>query len=442
MEAEATNFNHTVSPSTLSATGIFGYVSMMLNSWTVVSTTVLLLAGWVALCASLRFRRIDNLQIRLGYTDRASLARMTNDDAQIILKNMIEFEFPKLYVLSLQFAIFKTYGFETMSRLIVATKNLADPVNAKKRYEDTTVIFGEQINRASDTPSRFTLNPPTSDRALKAISRMNYLHSGYLAAGQISNSDLLYTLAVCVTEPIRFMKLYEWRPLTEMEICAAGTHWKAIGDAMDIRYKGLLSQEKWADGIEFVEDITAWAKSYEVEAMKPANVNFQASTQLTDMLLWHVPSFAKPFAQEVLHVLMGDRVRDAFCFPEPGIVAHLVAFMTLVLRRFVVRHLMIPRFGPVVYFSEPDPKTGRIQHHDYLVHPYYNPATFWNRWGPMGLATRLLGGFVPGEAKMMPKGFVFEEIGPRDKAGKGLKELAQGVEELKSRRRGACPFSG
>ncbi|GKT41410.1 mycophenolic acid synthesis protein B [Colletotrichum spaethianum] len=380
-----------------------------------------LIAAWVTLCASLRFKRITNFQKQMGFSDRDSLALMTNNQAQLILKNIIEFEFPKMYILSLQFAIFKTYGIETMSKLIVATKNLADAANAQKR---------------------FSLNPPTSERALKAISRMNYLHSRYVAAGQISNADFLYTLAVCITEPIRFMRLYEWRPLTDMEVCAIGTHWKAIGDAMDIQYKGFLRQESWANGIEFVEDITAWAAQYEVDEMKPAKVNLQASSQLTEMMLFHVPSFAKSFAREVLYVLMGDRVRAAFCFPEPGIVASLAAYAALVTRRFVVRHLMLPRFTPVVYFSGPDPDTGRILHHDYLVHPYYNPATVWNRWGPIGLATRLLGGTVPGPEKMMPQGFLFEDIGPREKMGKGSAEMTQCVEALKSRRRDACPFTG
>ncbi|KAK1970818.1 hypothetical protein LY78DRAFT_652560 [Colletotrichum sublineola] len=406
-----------------------GYVALMLKSLATTTTAVALIAGWIALCAFLRFRRITNLQKKMGFTDRRSLARMTNDQAHLILKNIIELEFPKLYLLSLQFAIFKTYGFESMSRLIVATKNLADPANAQKRYEDTTILFGE-----------FSLNPPTSDRALKAISRVNYLHSRYVAAGQISNEDFLYTLSVCITEPIRFMRLYEWRALTDMEVCAIGTHWKAIGDAMDIQYKGFLRHESWADGIEFVDDITAWAAQYEVDAMKPSRLNFQASSQLTEMMLFHVPNFAKPFAREVLFVLMGDRVRAAFCFPEPGIVAALVAYAALVTRRFIIRHFMLPRFTPVVYFSGPDPNTGRILHHDYLVHPYYNPVTIWNRWGPIGLVTRLLGGTVPGPDKMMPQGFLFEDIGPREKMGKGSAEMAQSVEVLKGRDRGDCPF--
>ncbi|KAI3533851.1 hypothetical protein CSPX01_12471 [Colletotrichum filicis] len=428
MNPDTSNFTHSV--PTGQGTSI-GMNDNILMAWPTTSVMGAFVVAWLILCASVCFRRINALQKRMGYTDRASLAGMSNTDAQLILKHLIEYEFPKFYLLSLQFAIFKTYGFETVSKLIVATKNLADPENAQKRYEDTTIIFGE-----------FSMNPPTSDRALKAISRMNFLHSSYKARNQISNADFLYTLAVCVTEPIHFMRFYEWRDLTDMEVCAIGTHWKAIGDAMDIQYKGYLTQDSWADGIEFVNDITAWAKRYEIEAMKPAGTNIRAGAQLTRMLLWHVPGFAKPFAKEVLTVLMGERVRDTFCFPEPGIVASLTAYAVLVARRFFVRYFMLPRFSPVVFFSDPDPKTGRILHHDYLVHPYYIPATFWNRWGPVALITRLLGGTVPGSEKMMPHGFLVEDIGPKERMGKGSAELAEGVEMLRCRGRGACPFSG
>ncbi|KAF6831322.1 hypothetical protein CMUS01_07395 [Colletotrichum musicola] len=425
------NFTGAGSPSSFATAGILGYGSKMPATMPTLSMLAALFSGWVILCASLRFRRINNLQKHLGYTDRASLARMTNHDANIILKNMVEFEFPRFYTLALQFAIFKTYGIETISKLIVATKNLANPQNASKRYEDTTVLFRE-----------FSLNPPTSHRCLKAISRMNYLHSRYLASGQISNADLLYTLAVCVAEPPRFMKLYEWRPLTDMEVCAVGTHWKAIGDAMNIEYKGYLRQDSWADGIEFADDISAWAKEYETDVMKPSKYNAMGSALLVDMLLWPVPRFALPFARQALTVLMGDRVREAFCFTEPELPAIFTVYAALVLRRFVVRHLTLPRFIPVLYFSDPHPKTGRIVHYDYLVDPWYNPADFWSRWGPTALATRLMGGIVPGPEKHMPQGFLFEDIGPKDKVGKGIEEMAAGVEELKAHQRGGCPFSG
>ncbi len=122
----------------------------------------------------------------------------------------------------------------------------------------------------------------------------------------------MYTLSVCITEPIRFIGLHEWRKLNDMEINAIGTFWKSIGDSMEIEYKGYLSKDSWKDGIEFAEDITAWAKKYEVEAMKPAATNRMLCDPLMGMLIYHVPSFMKPFAEEVATAVMGDRVREAF----------------------------------------------------------------------------------------------------------------------------------
>ena len=49
-----------------------------------------------------------------------------------------------------------------------------------------------------------------------------------------------------------------------MEINAIGYFWKSLGDAMQIEYKGELSRDTWKEVIEFVKDITSWAKEYEV----------------------------------------------------------------------------------------------------------------------------------------------------------------------------------
>jgi hypothetical protein len=79
------------------------------------------------------------------------------------------------------------------------------------RYADTEILIQE-----------FTNNPPQSDRVLKALARVNYIHSGYQKAGKISNADMLYTLSVFITEPITWVKKYEWREMTDMELCAIG----------------------------------------------------------------------------------------------------------------------------------------------------------------------------------------------------------------------------
>ena len=63
--------------------------------------------SYTALCSALRFRRRNAMQKKFNYPDRASLSRMTNVDAQAILEDLAQLEFPFLYEISLQFALFK-----------------------------------------------------------------------------------------------------------------------------------------------------------------------------------------------------------------------------------------------------------------------------------------------------------------------------------------------
>lgn len=156
------------------------------------------------------------------------------------------------------------------------------------------------------------INPPGSKRSLHAIARMNFLHSRYRQEGTITNEDLLYTLSVFVTEPPRFVRLYEWRTMNEMELCAYGVFWKALGDAMGIEYEGLLAHKTWRDGIEWADDVTAWAKRYETDVMKPSPVAHKPAVALLPIITYWLPRFMKPFGQEIVCVLIGDRIREAF----------------------------------------------------------------------------------------------------------------------------------
>lgn len=98
--------------------------------------------------------------------------------------------------------------------------------------------------------------------------------------------------------------------------------------------------------------------------------------------------------------------------------------------------------GPKAVLSPRDPKTGRAHHYHYLVHPYYVPATLWSRYGPTSWLTRLLGGVAPGDSDgMLPEGYLPEDIGPRNRMGKGKEEMARDVANLASRNVGGCPFS-
>ena len=105
--------------------------------------TLAAIVVYLLLVRSLRHRRERAMRRKYNYPDRESMAHMTNDDAQAILQYMIEYEFPYLYTLSLEFALFKTYGFKTISKLLVATKELYGQATSGKRVEDTSLLIAE-----------------------------------------------------------------------------------------------------------------------------------------------------------------------------------------------------------------------------------------------------------------------------------------------------------
>lgn len=103
----------------------------------------------------------------------------------------------------------------------------------------------------------------------------------------------------------------------------------------------------------------------------------------------------------------------------------------LLLRAFSLRHLCLPRFFTSEALSDPDPKTGRIHHYRYMREPWYNPPTFWTRWNPEALITWVTGGLIPSKsAEWKPEGFLYEDIGPRSKMGKGIDELSKTAADL------------
>ncbi|KAI1652962.1 hypothetical protein F4813DRAFT_383571 [Daldinia decipiens] len=390
--------------------------------------------AYVGLCRALRYRREHALRRKLGYTDRSSFSRMTAVEAQQVVKFMATWEMPLLHFLSLEFGLFKTYGVESISRLLLGTRNLTDPVKSPKRFEDTSALIGE-----------FMLNPPTSERAMKGLARMNFLHSKYVKEGTISNADLLYTLSVFILEPPRFARLYEWRPMNDMEYCAYGVFWKSVGDAMGIEYKGLLTyaESGWRDGIEFADDVAAWAQAYEVQAMKPSLVCAKPARALIPMITYWVPWFARPFAVDIVISLLGGRVREAFMLPEPDTTAVATVYSILTLRRFVLRYLTLPRFFELKRLGDPDPNTGRIaQPIPYGNYPFYVKPTLWNRWGPVAWAIWLYGGKVPGDnpEEYMPQGYLFSDIGPKNRMGLGIQEVEADTERIKASRWTRCPF--
>ena len=185
--------------------------------------------------------------------------------------------------------------------MLVSTGQLANLETASKRTADTGVLLLE-----------FALNAPDSRRTIAAIARMNYLHSRYQKAGKITDSDMLYTLSLFALEPSRWVNRYEWRNLTDMELCACGTYWKSMGDAMMIPYSKLSSYESgWKDGLHWLEEICGWSLEYEEEYMVPAISNRKLAESHLNLLFFNLSPKLAVKCKKAVSVLLGDKLRKA-----------------------------------------------------------------------------------------------------------------------------------
>ena len=262
--------------------------------------------SYLTLVALLRNRRLRSTVAKYPYPTRTSFASMTNEDAYLIQQDISELEFPLMFGKSLQFALFRTYGIPTISKLLVQTSQFSEESTATKRYTDTTVLIAE-----------FMGYHPTSSRSIEAIGRMNYIHSNYQKSGKILDDDILYTLALFAGEPVRWIDKYEWRKLEDFEKCAIGTFWKAIGDAMGVSFEKLRSgREGWIDGLQWWDEMKEWSAEYEKSFMVPDMNNQKTADQTVAILLYSLPGFAKGAGRNIVSALMDDRLRTAMMYVQ------------------------------------------------------------------------------------------------------------------------------
>ncbi|RBA09581.1 hypothetical protein FPRO05_06718 [Fusarium proliferatum] len=310
-----------------------------------------------------------------------------------------------------------TYAVQTVAHVLYGGSDLANRKKAPKRYADTEAVY-----------VCFANFPPTSPVLHKAVARTNFLHAPYIKSGKIKQEDLLYVLYASFAEPVRFLNIYEYRKLTDMEVASLSTLWKYVADMMDIDYRTVLGKNEWADGLEFFEDMTRFGGDYEDKYLRPTPEIQKLGHVLMEMLLDSYPKIASPLGYPAACVLMGPRLRRAF-----GL---------LLVRKLIVRYLCLPRLAPSIYLSDPDEQTGRIKSYHYMKEPFYVPPTFWQRWNPEAIITWLSGGLLPGDGgpSMKSEGFLFEDLGPEKVVGKGIEETKSFEEVVKTKAFAGCPY--
>jgi hypothetical protein len=366
--------------------------------------------------------------------DPLDYPKLSADQAQDVLKDLVEMEFPKLMGFSIVFALFKTYGIPSVSSLLVSTGELSGSETASKRTADTGVLLLE-----------FCLNKPSSERSTEAIARMNYLHSRYIKAGKISNDNMLYTLSVFALEPARWINKYEWRQMSDFELCASGTFWKAIGDKMEIDLSSLPSSKQgWSDGYHWLREIQDWSERYEATSMVSASTNNKLALAHLDIIFLNLPQRLNIVGKQVVSAIVGERLRQAMMLPQPSWTLNLAIHGLLNFRKLVLRHLALPRpeFMRKQYISSLPEDSGRYSSREYLSHPWYVKPTFQRRWGLRAWVTWLLGRKLPGDDgnKYNPEGYLISQVGPASLKGSGKIEMDADLDRMRMTNPGGCPF--
>ncbi|CAO3568746.1 unnamed protein product [Mortierella alpina] len=317
------------------------------------------LLAYMALVRFLRYKRINAL-IR-KYPD-PTIPFRNLDAAREVSSVVSELDFPFMYILSLEYALFKTYSIPSISKLLVATKEFKN--NGFKRTDDTFLIgfeflevHGRNSRRAmmeGKVDERERLND--EQRADLAMERLNFIHGQY----NIKQGDYLYTLSQIVLETPSFIGRFEWRPLQEIEKNAIFAHWLHHGRAMGIQnIPGSL------------EKLERWAMEYEIEHSVFAPTNRDLADITFGVMLSLVPSFLHPFARQVAYCLLTNRLRAAFGIapPPPGLTA--IVHGLLYARAAFIRYFMLPRQIPKTRTASRANKEGRYVPNYHKYKPVY-----------------------------------------------------------------------
>lgn len=356
---------------------MFGF---LYQHYVVFAFSILLL--YLALVRALRFRNLRTLERQFTNLVPNPNA-MDYHTAHEIVKTVMLKEFPFMYAFSTQWALIKSYGIASGTKLLVQTRRLTNEKTVGKRSEDTGVILGEILIQGID-----------SERGMLALSKMNWLHAQY--GTRISNGDLVHTLALFVLEPQRWIDTYEWRKMTELEKVAMYVYWKEIGHRMGMQ--GLP---------ETLEDLKNWTVEYEKTAMVYADSNRKCYDATVGLFLRNVSPRFRDFAYKVSSCFLEPYVRRTMAVPDPPAWIESLVSFGFKIRAFTIRYLHLPKLRSIQQSTMG--ANGRINRNLWLFEPWYVKETFWTR------CRRRLGlsGLHPG-AEYKSEGYLPEELGPRE----------------------------
>ncbi|KAF8966173.1 hypothetical protein BDZ97DRAFT_1658235 [Flammula alnicola] len=395
---------------------------------------------WLGIVRMLRWRRYNAIHREYGTKWNNGLGKITPEEAQKIIHISTLYDMPLLLNYSLAFALFKTYGIPSISKLLAATKELKSKETVSKRYADTEILISTWVGcpisgflnpAVAETKEGPNTKPADDPRANIALARVNWLHSKY----NISNDDYLYTLCLFVLEPSDWADRYGWRSLSPLERNAFYVFWVEIGKRMGIR-----------DIPGTLEELLAFSKEYETTHMVPAETNKEIAGYTVDELLSAAPKAfgVKAFGVRVVICLMDDIVRQAMMYPKQPWLLRATVYSLLRIIGFIQHFLLPPRISPSFPIDVRLPRLRgneeslRLRPNKYAAVPWYRPEpTTIVSYCKEKLLVKLGWHSKMPSPQLKSTGYRLEEMGPLQFEQIGHEEIMKKAAELQG-----CPIAG
>ncbi|WP_425953732.1 oxygenase MpaB family protein [Xylanimonas sp. McL0601] len=237
-----------------------------------------------------------------------------------IVRLVATYEFPWDVQQALSFALFRTYAVPSIGGLLARTAELTD--HTQKRHDDTVLILDAVLTHGLG-----------SEEGRTAVRRMNHMHRAY----GIPNEDMRYVLATFVVTPVRWITAYGWRGLTDIELEAHVTYYRALGRHLGIRDV----PETYAEFAELLDSYEATCFAYDAGGRAVADATLRLLRTFPPYRLLPAP-VVRVFAFSILD----EHVCRAFRYPRPPRPVVALCRGLLRLRGRVVR-LLPPRRRPV-----------------------------------------------------------------------------------------------
>ncbi|MFE3771203.1 oxygenase MpaB family protein [Streptomyces sp. NPDC059122] len=230
-------------------------------------------------------------------------------EAQAVYREMALTHFPGDVKLGLNLGFYRTFAVPSIARVLAGTGKLTR--QPRVRAKATGELMYTLIEHGLDT-----------GEGEAAVQKLIRLHSGLA----VSNEDFVYVLAAFCITPIHWIDTHSWRQTTQAEKSATHTFYSLLAERMGI-----------TDVPDSFEEFTTWMDAFEVRTFRSTAEGQSLVTATRSLLSDRMPRLLSPLANGIFTCLLGERLRNTFELPRPGLLVRGLVSAALRGRRFRMR---------------------------------------------------------------------------------------------------------